>query len=72
MSVNRVNPEVIGRWSNRRLRPTSEVGPSAAAARYALMFEAEIANLALQLPFMQVSESMGNHDSKIVDAASVD
>jgi hypothetical protein len=27
--------------------------------------------LALQLPFMQVSESMGNHDSKIVDAASV-
>jgi hypothetical protein len=28
--------------------------------------------LALQLPFMQISESMGNHDSKIVDAASVD
>jgi outer membrane protein TolC len=28
--------------------------------------------LTLQLPFMQVSESMGNHDSKIVDAASVD
>jgi hypothetical protein len=26
----------------------------------------------LQLPFPQVSESMGNHDSKIVDAASVD
>jgi len=31
-----------------------------------------IAALALQLPFLQVSESMGNHDSKIVDAASVD
>jgi hypothetical protein len=30
------------------------------------------AGLALQLPLMQVSESMGNHDSKIVDAASVD
>jgi len=29
-------------------------------------------HLTLQLPFMQVSESMGNHDSKIVDAASVD
>ncbi len=29
-------------------------------------------SLALQLLFMQVSESMGNHDSKIVDAASVD
>jgi hypothetical protein len=28
--------------------------------------------LALQLPFLQISESMGNHDSKIVDAASVD
>src|SRR5258707_893992 len=28
--------------------------------------------LALQLPFMEVSESMGNHDSKIVDAGSVD
>jgi hypothetical protein len=28
--------------------------------------------LALQLPFPQVSESMGNHDSKIVDAGSVD
>jgi hypothetical protein len=28
--------------------------------------------LALQLLFPQVSESMGNHDSKIVDAASVD
>jgi hypothetical protein len=27
--------------------------------------------LALQLPFPQVSESMGNHDSKIVDASSV-
>jgi hypothetical protein len=31
-----------------------------------------MANLALQLPFMDFSESMGNHDSKIVDAASVD
>jgi hypothetical protein len=28
--------------------------------------------LALQLPFSKVSESMGNHDSKIVDAGSVD
>jgi hypothetical protein len=29
-------------------------------------------NLALQLPFPKVSESMGNHDSKIVDAGGVD
>ena len=28
--------------------------------------------LALQLPFPKISESMGNHDSKIVDAGSVD
>jgi hypothetical protein len=29
-------------------------------------------HLALQLSFMEVSESMGNHDSEIVDASSVD
>ena len=28
--------------------------------------------LALQLLFLKVSESMGNHDSKVVDADSVD
>jgi hypothetical protein len=28
--------------------------------------------LALQLPFLEVSESMGNHDSKIADAGGVD
>jgi hypothetical protein len=28
--------------------------------------------LALQLRFLRASESMGNHDSKIVDAGSVD
>jgi hypothetical protein len=28
--------------------------------------------LALQLPFLEVSESMGNHDSEIVDANSID
>jgi hypothetical protein len=30
------------------------------------------APLALQLRFLKVSESMGNHDSKIVDAGGVD
>jgi hypothetical protein len=29
-------------------------------------------DLALQLHFLEVSESMGNHDSKIVDAGSID
>ncbi len=28
--------------------------------------------LALQLSFLKISESMGNHDSNIVDAGSVD
>jgi LysR family transcriptional regulator, glycine cleavage system transcriptional activator len=28
--------------------------------------------LTLQLPFLKISESMGNHDSKIVGASSVD
>jgi hypothetical protein len=31
-----------------------------------------LAELALQLPFPKVSESIGNHDSKIVDAGGVD
>ena len=31
-----------------------------------------VATLALQLPFMEFSESMGNDDSKIVGADSVD
>jgi len=31
-----------------------------------------LGGLALQLPFLKVSESMGNHDSKIVDAYGVD
>src|SRR6267378_4490921 len=31
-----------------------------------------LTRLALQLPFLKVSESMGNHDSKIVDAYGVD
>ena len=34
--------------------------------------DASLRRLVLQLPFPQVSESMGNHDSKIVDAAGVD
>ena len=29
-------------------------------------------DLALQLPFLKISESMGNHNSKIVGAGSVD
>ena len=36
------------------------------------VFEAIDLVLALQLPFPKISESMGNHDSKIVDAGSVD
>ena len=32
----------------------------------------KVVSLALQLPFMEFSESMGNHDSKVVGADSVD
>jgi hypothetical protein len=42
------------------------------SAKYGCTALSVMAALALQLPFLQVSESMGNHDSKIVDAASVD
>jgi integrase len=38
----------------------------------ASMTTRQYARLALQLPFLSVSESMGNHDSEIVDASSVD
>jgi hypothetical protein len=31
-----------------------------------------VRGLALQLPFLEASESMANHDSKIVDAGSID
>jgi hypothetical protein len=37
-----------------------------------LIAAADAGTLALQLPFLTISESMGNHDSKIVDADSVD
>jgi hypothetical protein len=47
------------------------VGDGVPVGRISTMSGA-IFSLALQLPFPQISESMGNHDSKIVDAASVD
>jgi hypothetical protein len=53
----------IGRML-RKYRMAAVVEPGALCASSCV--------LALQLPFMQISESMGNHDSKIVDAASVD
>jgi predicted ATPase len=37
-----------------------------------LVSRLELLRLTLQLPFPKISESMGNHDSKIVDAGSVD
>jgi hypothetical protein len=44
----------------------------AAPVHTAADIERVAASLALQLPFPKVSESMGNHDSKIVDAGGVD
>ena len=40
--------------------------------RHWVVLRTRISTLALQLPFPKISESMGNHDSKIVDAGSVD
>jgi hypothetical protein len=37
-----------------------------------MRLDLRVHGLALQLPFLTISESMGNHDSKIVDADSVD
>jgi len=49
------------------------LGQAEAAAMPALISAALVkTNLALQLHFLKVSESMGNHDSKVVDAGSVD
>jgi hypothetical protein len=39
---------------------------------HSLRANGQYLNLALQLPFSEISESMGNHDSKIVGAGSVD
>jgi hypothetical protein len=44
----------------------------AAPGQFTIQQHLNYVGLALQLPFMEVSESMGNHDSKIVDAGSVD
>jgi hypothetical protein len=57
------------RAGHRAVRPAdhSTFGLRSSCERAELMLA-----LALQLPFLQISESMGNHDSKIVDAASVD
>ena len=55
------DPDVFGPWFKDRLTWISW-----------FVFLRVMFGLALQLPFPQVSESMGNHDSKIVDAASVD
>jgi hypothetical protein len=47
---------------------------SASGARRLLLLASGYlsSGLTLQLPFPKVSESMGNHDSKIVDAGGVD
>jgi hypothetical protein len=39
---------------------------------HGVVFDVLVASLALQLPFMEISESMSNHDSEIVGADGVD
>jgi hypothetical protein len=67
---------------NRPLRPVQRV--AAPTLRFAVpgwtdvetrqwLYNGSAASgLAIQLPFVRFSESMGNHDSNIVDADSVD
>jgi len=38
----------------------------------AVTASAQTQGLALQLPFLEISESMGDHDSQIMDAGGVD
>jgi hypothetical protein len=45
---------------------------SGAASQAAQRAGSRVVLLALQLLFLRASESMGNHDSKVVDADSVD
>jgi hypothetical protein len=64
-----VPPYAIETWSvdhDRNARRQGPIRSRSCAARLASF------GLALQLRFLTVSESMGNHDSKIVDAGGVD
>jgi hypothetical protein len=54
-------------WASDEDRPFCQLPIILVHTRYSAGFA-----LALQLPFPKVSESMGNHDSKIVGAGSVD
>jgi len=56
---------------HHRMVTLAQSSPSSRTAR-ALQSEKATVMLALQLPFLNISESMGNHDSKIVGADSVD
>ncbi len=56
------------RVSNLRGDARPRMGPHAAFSSGREILD----RLALQLLFLRASESMGNHDSKIVDAGSVD
>jgi hypothetical protein len=62
------------RRGERRLDQTDQVrNPETACGSFGQAARSAVqAGLALQLRFMKVSESMGNHDSKIVDAGGVD
>jgi hypothetical protein len=56
-----------------RLETMSEAESTALAVREVYSaYYSELGGLALQLSFMDFSESMGNHDSNIVDADRVD
>jgi len=61
-------PDLPGRGQSERLKDSSDY----VLPQYCSDMTALIAALALQLLFLRASESMGNHDSNVVDASSVD
>src|SRR6266436_9427336 len=65
-----VSPK-IGRISTeRRSHFYASLQSGSCSENYAIQHDLSGQTLALQLPFLKISESMGNHDSKIVDAGS--
>jgi hypothetical protein len=71
-STTASSPPVHGSESYLRNMPTGMLTVSRNEGTPAVPTAPPVSGLALQLLFLRGSESMGNHDSKIVDAGSVD
>src|SRR5580704_16112421 len=63
---------VSAQGSARDRKPAPFSATVASTLRRSLVLLASRSSLALQLLYLKASESMGNHDSEVVDADSVD